>query len=99
MPKAKLHDKQIQQLKNIAETLVEATEHFANNIKERQMTQSINIFSAIVEGFQAIQKKSVTHKIELVSKFNTKIEKELFNIAHKLIYNYMYLITLASKNT
>src|SRR5699024_10312437 len=89
MTKAKLHDEQIHQLKNIAETLVEATEHFANNIKERQMTQSINIFSAIVEGFQAIKKTSVTHKIELDSTLITRIEKDLISIAQQLENNNM----------
>src|SRR5699024_7361219 len=87
MTKAKLHDEQIHQLKNIAETLAEATEHFANNIKERQMTQSINIFSAIVEGFQAIQKTSVTHKIELDSTLITRIEKDLISIAQHVENN------------
>jgi len=95
MTKAKLHDEQIHQLKNIAETLVEATEHFANNIKERQMTQSINIFSAIVEGFQAIQKTSVTHKIELDSTLITRIEKDLISIAQQLENNNMVHIAQA----
>src|SRR5699024_6456765 len=89
MTKAKLHDEQIHQLKNIAETLVEATEHFANNIKERQMTQNINIFSAIVEGIQAIQKTSDTHKIEIDSTLNTRIEKDLISIAQQLENNNM----------
>src|SRR5699024_2180928 len=89
MTKAKLHDEQIHQLKNIAETLVEATEHFANNIKERQMTQSINIFSAVVEGFQAILKTSVTYKIELDSTLIARIEKDLISIAQQLENNNM----------
>src|SRR5699024_8241146 len=95
MTKPKLHDEQIHQLKNIAETLVEATEHFTNNIKERQMTQSINIFSAIVERFQAIQKTSVTHKIDLDSTMNTRIEKYLISIAEQLENNNMIHIAQA----
>src|SRR5690554_5958410 len=53
------------------------------------MTQSINIFSAIVEGFQAIQKTSVTHKIELDSTLITRIEKDLISIAQQLENNNM----------
>src|SRR5699024_11573702 len=89
MTKAKLHDEQIHQLKNIAETLVKATKHFGNNIKERQMTQSINIFSVIVECSQAIQKTSVTHKIELDSTLTTRIEQDLISIAQQLENNNM----------
>src|SRR5699024_247054 len=47
-------DKQLFQLQNIMETLLEATEHLSSLVKKRELNQSIYAFSSIVEGSQAI---------------------------------------------
>ncbi|MEI3607377.1 YheC/YheD family protein [Pseudogracilibacillus sp. SE30717A] len=46
--------KQLFQVQNILETLIEATDHFSSLIKEKKLNQSIYIFSSIVEGSQAV---------------------------------------------
>src|SRR5690625_5129690 len=76
--------KEIIQLKNISETLIEATEHFTKYIKDRNTTQSINIFSAVVEGFQSIQRFFIAYQIELDDQLITKTEKDLILIAQQL---------------
>lgn len=86
-----LNDDQLNQMRNISDTLIEATEHFAKNIKDREKIQSINIFSAIVEGFQAIQTMFIAYKI----KENTiiaRIEKDLIAIGQELETNHLLKI-------
>lgn len=46
--------KQLTQAKNIVKTLIEATDHLANLIKQQQIQNSFYIFSSIIEGTQAI---------------------------------------------
>jgi len=48
------NDKQLFQTQNILETLLEATDHFAKLIKQKEFNQSITIFNSIVEGSQAV---------------------------------------------
>ncbi len=84
--KLNLNQDQINQMKNISDTLIEATEHFSKYIKDREQLQSINIFSAIVEGFQAIQTMYIAYKIEDTS-IITRIEKDLIAIGKELENN------------
>lgn len=45
--------KELFQIQNILETLLEATDHFAELIKEKELNQSIFMLSSIVEGCQS----------------------------------------------
>src|SRR5699024_3864720 len=81
-----LNDDQLNRMRNISDTLIEATEDFAKNIKEREKIHSINIFSAIVEGFQAIQTMFITYNIE-DNTIITRVEKDLIAIGHELETN------------
>lgn len=45
--------KQLEQTKNIISTLIEATDHFSNLIKNKEFDHSLYMFSSIVEGTQA----------------------------------------------
>src|SRR5690625_7905859 len=49
-----IDQKQLFQIQNILETLIEATDHFSNLIKNKELNQSIYIFTSIVEGSQAV---------------------------------------------
>ncbi|WP_163970626.1 YheC/YheD family protein [Oceanobacillus halotolerans] len=78
-------DKQLQQVRNIVQTLIEATEHFHKLIKEKELNQSIFIFSSIVEGFGAVNNISYTGSNH--DEWNTnknKVEKYLLDIAKLL---------------
>src|SRR5699024_11484266 len=86
MSKLNLNEDQLKQMRNISNTLIEATEHFAKNIKDREKIQSINIFSAIVEGFQAIQTMFIAYKIE-DNTIITRVEKDLIAIGKELETN------------
>ncbi len=84
--KTKLKDEQLIQLQNISETLIEATEHFISNIKERQFGQSIHIFSSIVEGYEAINQtlRLYTTDTDDSKVILNKIEPNLVLIAKEL---------------
>lgn len=84
MTELNLKESQLTQLKNISETLIEATKHFTTYIKDRNLTQSINMFSAIVEGFQSIQDVLVTYQANIDNTLMTNIEKNLIYIAQQL---------------
>src|SRR5699024_1304792 len=78
-----LNEDQMNQMRNISDTLIEAKEHFAKNIKDREKIQSINIFTEIVEGFQAIKTMFIVYKIE-DNTIITRIEKDLIAIGQEL---------------
>lgn len=78
-----LDEKQLFQIQNILETLVEATDHFASLIKEKELNQSIYIFSSIVEGSQAVI--NLLHSQNQTFTNETKnLEEYLFLIADEL---------------
>ncbi|WHY82231.1 YheC/YheD family protein [Siminovitchia fortis] len=74
-----LTDNQFIQIKNISDTLIEATVHFAKNISKREFIQSVHIFSSIVEGYEAISKIVAVYDTDLKSAkdFLKKIENNL----------------------
>ncbi len=86
MKKIKLKDNKLIQIKNISETLIEATEHFAKNLNNREFHQSIHIFSSIVEGYHAISQIFNIYNSDLVDIKNLlkKIERNLGLIANHL---------------
>lgn len=75
--------KQLFQIQNILETLIEATDHFSSLIKEKELNQSIYIFSSIVEGSQAIitilntQDERLTKQTKKLEEYLVYISKEL----------------------
>ena len=74
-------DKQLQQVYNIFQTLSEASDHFHKLIKEKELNQSIFIFSSIVDGFQALSRIDAVSKIEEWHIRKNKAEKHLLDIA------------------
>lgn len=86
MPKVKLNYTQINQMKNISDTLIEATEHFISQIKNREFSQSIHLFSSIVEGYEAILKMSTIYENDIMDlpEILNKIEDNLVLIANHL---------------
>lgn len=76
-------DKQLFQLQNIVETLIEATDHLSILVKKKELTQSIQMFSSIVEGIQPViialhsLDKNFTHQ-------TANLEKSLHLIALEL---------------
>lgn len=68
----KLDDKQIMQVKNILDTLIEATDHFSDLVKNRELNQSIFMFSSIVEGFESINNLLLSYKVETRKKKEIK---------------------------
>src|SRR5699024_9206929 len=81
-----LNEDQMNQMRNISDTLIESTEHFAKNIKDIEKIQSINIYSTIVEVFQAIQTMFIAYKIE-DNTIITRVEKDLIAIGQELETN------------
>lgn len=49
-----LDEKNLTQISNIVDTLIEATEHLSQLVKAKELTQSIYIFSSMVDGVTAI---------------------------------------------
>ncbi|WP_080873002.1 YheC/YheD family protein [Oceanobacillus timonensis] len=80
----KLKEKQTFQLKNIIDTLLEATEHFSKLIKAKEIQQSIFIINSIVEGVTAIE--NLLNRVELkIDDIKTeKINKTLLFIAQEM---------------
>src|SRR5699024_9280150 len=74
-----LKEQQLKQIKNISNTLIEATEHFTTYIRKREYVQSIHLFSSIVEGFEAIYKTLHLHNHHF-----TGVENLLENIEQNL---------------
>lgn len=77
-------DKQLFQVQNILETLQEATGHFADLTKKKELNQSIFIFSSIVDGCNAIMQ--ILANID-DTRFNTQLkamENQLLLIAQQL---------------
>ncbi|PAV30751.1 hypothetical protein CIL05_03240 [Virgibacillus profundi] len=77
-------DKQLQQVNNIFQTLIEATEHFHKLMKEKELNQSIFIFSSIVDGFNAVSQINAISKIEEWAVQKSKTEKYFLEIAQLL---------------
>src|SRR5690625_2395564 len=76
-------EKQLFQIQNILDTLEEATEHFIILIKNKELNQSVFMFSSIVEGSQVAI--TMLNKIDESFKKNTnKLENYLFMIASEL---------------
>lgn len=87
MTKIKLKNEQIIQMKNISDTLIEATDHFTTYIKDREFTQSIYLFSSIVEGYESINRMFKLYDVDSkddVINLLRKIEKNLVLIANEL---------------
>lgn len=78
-----IDQKQLFQIQNILETLIEATDHFSNLIKNKELNQSIYIFTSIVEGSQAVTNilNSANKDYE---KHTKKLEEFLVLIANEL---------------
>ncbi|MFS0750585.1 YheC/YheD family protein [Oceanobacillus sp. 1P07AA] len=94
-----LNDKQIFQINNIIDTLIEASEHFSGLMKEKEIYQSIYIFNSIVEGMTAINKllNSRADSLLEIEKINnllllTTIELEKNNFSKVLELNQFSLV-------
>lgn len=78
------NDKQLFQVQNILDTLIEATDHFATLIKNKEVNSSIYIFSSIVEGSQSIILILNSKDKNLFSEHIPRLEKYLNMIAKEL---------------
>ncbi|GIN70753.1 hypothetical protein J14TS2_12280 [Bacillus sp. J14TS2] len=79
-----IEERKFTQILNIINTLNEATEHFSVLIRKKEFSQSIFIFSSIVEGFEVI-KKIVLNDAELNTSNNIeKIESTILLVAKTL---------------
>lgn len=78
------YDKQLFQVQNILDTLIEATDHFAALAKKKELNQSVYIFSSIVEGSQSIILMLNRKNKKLFSDHLAKLEKYLLMIANEL---------------
>lgn len=72
-----MDQKQLFQIQNILETILEATDHFAELIKEKNFNQSVFIFTSIVEGCEST--------FPLLNQIHTPIEKETKTIENILL--------------
>ncbi|SDN70951.1 YheC/YheD family protein [Tenuibacillus multivorans] len=69
------------QIINIIDTMIEASEHFLDLVKEKKYTESIYIFSSIIEGFTAVQ-KMINNDKDLKTNLGTYEVKITNNIKH-----------------
>src|SRR5690625_2041225 len=79
-----LKDKQAKQVGHILDTLIEATEHLSTLIKNKELNQSIFIFSSVVDGFSAIQNTLGTAKSKIGKQERKRIEQLILLIAQQL---------------
>lgn len=79
-----LTDKQRAQILNIIHTSIEATEHFSNLIKKKELNQSVFIFSSIVDGFEAINNLLTHANIRIGMKEQKQIEQSLLLTAQQI---------------
>lgn len=63
------------------DTLLEAADHFHSLVKQKELNQSIFIFSSIVEGFNVISNTLETTNMFSEHQFKEKIERFLLQIA------------------
>lgn len=82
-----LEEKQIFQINNIIDTLLEAAEHFSRLIKEKELHQSIFIFNSIVEGVTAINGLLNRTGVEIEGIEPEKMNKSLLFIAREIEKN------------
>lgn len=75
--------KQLHQALNIIDTLLEASDHFSSLIKNKELKQSIFIFSSIVEGAEAVN-KIITSSLTDQSIQKDKMERYVLLIAQNL---------------
>ncbi|MBC5637937.1 YheC/YheD family protein [Ornithinibacillus sp. BX22] len=83
----KLEENTIFQVKNIIDTLIEATSHFSKLVKQKELNQCIFMFSSIVDGVTAIEKVTANSNLTLGQKEKKKIENTLLLIAQELETN------------
>lgn len=88
MKKPTLNNEQIKQMKNISETLIEATEHLIKDIENRDYVQTIQLFTSIVEGFNAIKSGLLTYKHSF---------KEITNLISYIEENFLVIIEALEK--
>lgn len=81
---ATLSDKEHLQINNIVHTLLEATEHFHTLVKNKEVNQSIFIFSSMVDGFEAIRHLLPSLEDATLSEQTDKMEKHVLEIARLL---------------
>ncbi|MFD1360926.1 YheC/YheD family protein [Lentibacillus salinarum] len=81
---ATLKEKQLPQTLNIIDTLIEAASHFTGLVKQKNLNQSIYIFSTIVDGFSAIANTlTTTHSVEIQTN-KESIERSIHLIAKQM---------------
>src|SRR5699024_3249789 len=79
-----LTNKELLQIHNIMDTILEASEHLSKLVKNKELNQSIFMFSSIVEGFDTVSKIIVAaDKREFIDQ-KEKMEKYLLMIAQHL---------------
>ncbi|HIS28108.1 MAG TPA: YheC/YheD family protein [Candidatus Avamphibacillus intestinigallinarum] len=83
----KLENKQLKQCQNIVDTLVEANEHLNQLIKNKELNQSIFMFSSIVEGFESIRVFDISSHLKNWNNQIQKTENYLIMIAQELENN------------
>ncbi|MBP1971729.1 glutathione synthase/RimK-type ligase-like ATP-grasp enzyme [Virgibacillus natechei] len=79
-----LEDKQLKQVLNIMETLLEATEHFSTLIKKKELNQSVYILSSIVNGFEAVDQILASTQSTKGKAEGEKIERSINLITKQL---------------
>lgn len=81
-----LNQEQIKQLKNISDTLVEATEHFQKDLHTRKLSQTIHLLTSIVEGYEAVYRLLNVYQAdhEEVIHILKKVENNLALIVNQL---------------
>ncbi|MEN1970031.1 YheC/YheD family protein [Lentibacillus sp. N15] len=79
-----LSDKELIQVTNIFHTLLEATEHFHKLIKDKEIKQSVFIFSSIVDGFGSVSNLIPTLNNTTFPEQKNRMETYLLEIAQLL---------------
>src|SRR5690625_2157101 len=79
-----VEDKQLKQVLNIMNTLLEASEHLSGLVKERELNQSVFMFSSIVEGFGAIDSVLTPTQAKSGEKERKEIEQLLLLVAQQM---------------
>src|SRR5690625_2598803 len=77
-------DKQLKQVLNIMDTLLDAIEHLSRLVKEKELSQSVFMFSSVVEGFGAIDRVLTPAQTKSGEEGRREIEQLLLMIAQQM---------------
>ncbi|GAA4072366.1 hypothetical protein [Amphibacillus indicireducens] len=80
----KINKQELQQLINIFDTIIEATEHFQTLIRDRQLDKSVFVFSSIVDGMTMLDQTIKQIENDQLTRDKANVDAAILLIAKEL---------------